>query len=98
MNRRLEFHPGARREAIDAALWYARVRFELGTAFLEELEYAQGKIQEGPERWQEIGRGFRRYVMNRFPYLIVYRVTRDRIQIIAVAHGNRRPFYWRHRR
>jgi hypothetical protein len=32
-----------------------------------------------------------------FPYSVVYRVHRDDIYVIAVAHSSRRPDYWRHR-
>jgi hypothetical protein len=28
---------------------------------------------------------------------VIYRVVMDRIQILAVAHGRRRPGYWRER-
>jgi hypothetical protein len=38
-----------------------------------------------------------RYVMKRFPFVVVYRVTTDRIEIIAVAHGSRKPGYWKKR-
>ena len=35
--------------------------------------------------------------MRRFPYLIVYRTTSTAIQVVAVAHGRRRPGYWKTR-
>jgi len=33
----------------------------------------------------------------RFPYLLVYRVIRDHIEVVAIAHESRDPDYWRHR-
>jgi hypothetical protein len=36
--------------------------------------------------------------VKRFPYHIVYRTDREPILIVAVAHGRRRPRYWRNRR
>jgi hypothetical protein len=41
--------------------------------------------------------GVRRYVMCRFPFLVVYRVVGSEIEVIAVAHARRRPGYWRSR-
>lgn len=32
--------------------------------------------------------------MRRFPYLIHFRVQGDTIQVVAIAHGKRRPGYW----
>lgn len=32
-----------------------------------------------------------------FPYLVLYRVGPDRVEIIAVAHAKRRPGYWEDR-
>ena len=38
-----------------------------------------------------------KYLFRRFPFTVIYRVTETTIQIIAVAHGRRRPSYWRTR-
>ena len=42
--------------------------------------------------------GARRELLNDFPYSIVFRETLHEIQVIALAHGKRRPGYWRKRR
>jgi len=39
----------------------------------------------------------RRVVLSRFPYIVVFRETVTEIEIVAVAHGRRRPGYWRER-
>ena len=41
--------------------------------------------------------GTRRVVMTDYPYLLVYRVRGDILQVIAIAHTSRRPGYWRDR-
>lgn len=33
----------------------------------------------------------------RFPYSLAYRQVGDDIAVVAVAHQNRAPFYWRDR-
>jgi hypothetical protein len=32
-----------------------------------------------------------------FPYAVLYTIEADYILIVAIAHGKRRPGYWRHR-
>jgi hypothetical protein len=36
-------------------------------------------------------------VLHRFPYLVVFREQTSGVEIIAIAHGHRRPGYWRNR-
>ena len=38
--------------------------------------------------------GYRRLVMPRFPYLIVYRQIADQIMVVAVPHSAREPNFW----
>jgi hypothetical protein len=36
-------------------------------------------------------------VLRRFPFVIIFREAAVRIEILAIAHGRRRPGYWRDR-
>jgi toxin ParE1/3/4 len=93
----LQFHSGARMDAFEAFDWYAKRSQNAADAFQEELENAGKSIQHSPERCAPYLFGTRRYLMKRFPYVVVYRIAASRIEILAVAHGRRRPGYWRHR-
>jgi hypothetical protein len=66
-------------------------------AFLAEVDQGISQIEEGPERWPKYVRGTRRYFLHRFPYSIVYRIKNTNVQVITVAHGRRRPGYWKTR-
>lgn len=66
-------------------------------AFQDELEDARRAIQESPERWAKYLLGTRRYLMKHFPFVIGYREIPERSEIVAVAHGGRKPGYWRGR-
>jgi plasmid stabilization system protein ParE len=90
----LEFHPEARLEAIAAYDWYAERSLEAANAFQDELQDAGRAIQTHPKLWATYLHGTRRYLLKRFPFVIVYRVTATRIEILAVAHGRRKPGYW----
>ena len=94
---RVEFHPDAVAEARSAWQWYAERSPLAASAFLAELDRAITLVSEGPYQWPEYVAGTRRYALRRFPFVLVYRERAATIQIIAVAHGRRRPGYWRQR-
>ena len=94
---RIEFHPAAVDEARAARAWYAERNPRIADVFLAELDAAMDAIAAGPERFPDYAGGTRRYLLRRFPYLVVYRAFESTIQIIAIAHGRRRPGYWRGR-
>jgi plasmid stabilization system protein ParE len=93
----VEFHPEAVIEARAAREWYASKSADAAAAFLAELDAGITSIQAAAELYPAYLHGTRRYLMRRFPYLIVYRCTSTVIQIVAVAHGRRRPGYWKAR-
>lgn len=94
----LEFHPEAFLEAEGAQSWYESRSQTAAEAFLDELDHAIAQITIAPERWARYLFGTRRYIMQRFPFLVVYREkSPSLIQIVAVAHGHRKPGYWRDR-
>jgi toxin ParE1/3/4 len=92
--RSIGYHPAARLEADDAFSWYWDRSLSAADQFQKELEKAQATIQASPELWAEYMHGTRRYLLKQFPFVIVYRVTATRIEIIAIAHGQREPGYW----
>ena len=94
---RLEFFPDARKDVLKAYDWYAERSQDAADAFQDELEDARRAIEHSPERWSGYLFGTRRYVMKRFPFAIIYRITADRIEVVAVAHGRRIPGYWKPR-
>jgi plasmid stabilization system protein ParE len=93
----LEFHPRALQEAENAVAWYAERSMRAAERFVEEVEAAVAAIRETPERWSRFDGEARRMLLRRYPYIVIYRVLTDRIQVLAVAHGRRRPGYWHER-
>lgn len=83
---KLEFHPEARVEYLEAAAFYERKRLGLGAAFTREIEAVIGCILEAPDRWRFIKQDVRRCLGNIFPYSVLYTVERDFVLIVAVAH------------
>lgn len=96
--RPLLFHPEARQDFVEAIDWYAERSPNAAHAFQEAVKSAGLEISKAPEMWPTYLLGTRRYLLKRFPFALVYRLTDEQIQLIAVAHGSRRPDYWADRR
>jgi toxin ParE1/3/4 len=91
-------HPDARAEWDHAIGYYESKVTGLGLDFHTKVEQALQKIQQAPQVWpRHRDPRFRKYVMERFPYLIFYMERAEDIWIMAVAHAKRRPDYWKWR-
>ena len=93
-NHAIRLHPLAADEAEAASAWYRARNPTVAEAFRLELDAAIASIAEAPGRWPRLHRRFRRYLLHRFPFSIVYLERADFIEVIAVAHHRRKPGYW----
>jgi plasmid stabilization system protein ParE len=93
----VDYFPEARRELEDAFEWYLERSLQAAEAFVRETDRAVSLIAAAPRVWPSFEAGTRRYVVQRFPYNIIYRETTIGIEVVAVAQQMRRPRYW-HRR
>ena len=95
--RSVEFHPEAQDEFVSAAQFYEDRTKWLGLDFIRTIQRTYERLLEFPATGAPFGRRFRRVLVPKFPYGLLYRVEPDRIYIIAVMHLHRRPGYWRSR-
>ena len=93
----LEIHPEAVEEARAAREWYEARSPAAAESFVEELDDAMERIAGAPESWGYYLHGARACLLHRFPYIVVYRQFEESIQVVAIAHGRRRPGYWKDR-
>src|SRR5579863_6527142 len=91
------FHPEAWSELEAADDWYLSRDVDASLGFLSEIDAAIERISEAPQRWPKYLHGTRRFVVQRFPFSIVYLDGTEVLTIIAVAHSKRKPGYWKHR-
>jgi plasmid stabilization system protein ParE len=91
------FHPEASAEYSEAYVWYAEHDPRTADRFEHEVESAVQRICQDPHRWPKYDETHRKLVLRRFPYLLIYRDYGSRIWIVAVAHGHRKPGYWKKR-
>ena len=94
---RIEFHPAARLEFIEAVDYYECRSLGLGKEYADEIEAALQSITEDPQRWRCLEEDVRRKLLKRFPYGVLYTVETDYLLIIALMHFRRKPGYWRQR-
>jgi plasmid stabilization system protein ParE len=84
---------GAKRDLRDAVRYYNSAEPGLVERIVLAVEEAIERIVAGPRRWQQVG-PYRRCVVKRFPYSIMYSIQEDQIVIVAIAHHSRKPSYW----
>ena len=89
-----EFHPAAEQELAAAVDAGEAIASGLGAELNQEARHVVDLLCELPDIGRPIESGFRRFPLTRFPYALIYRVTGNRLQIIAVAHRRQRPQYW----
>lgn len=100
MTHRIRFHPLATAEVVEVQLWYETRVNGLGDRFLGALRTATNTAVERPKvgtptRTDDGGEVLERKVSTPgFPYVVVYRTTDSDVEILAVHHERRRPYYW----
>lgn len=77
--------------------WYAQRSTQAAVHFVNAVDAALSMIAAYPKRFAAVDDSHRECPVKRFPFRIVYRVTADRIVVVAIAHAKRRPSYWKNR-
>jgi toxin ParE1/3/4 len=94
----VDIHPAAVREARKAYRWYLRRSAGAASRFQAAFDAALEQIAQSPGRWPIYLHGTRYRLLRRFRFILVYRQHGNRLQVVAVAHGSRKPAYWKRRR
>ena len=96
-DRKCDVHPAALIELWEARQWYAERSPRAADRFFQQYEQALEMIAARPLTWPNYHRGTRHYLLQSFPYHVIYRLSGDAVQVLAVAHAKRRPGYWQDR-
>ena len=91
------FHPEARDEFREAARWYRARDARASSEFRVTVSETIREIAAAPRRWAKYLHGTRRFVMQRFPFSVVYLDDPELVTIVAIAHAKRKPGYWKKR-
>jgi toxin ParE1/3/4 len=93
----LKFHPQAEWELAESISFYNNRVSGLGNEFFAIVKSGCKEIQKDPVRWPMRSDGTRKLRLQRFPYRLIYRDEPTQILIVSVAHGARRPDFWKRR-
>ncbi|HMP97260.1 MAG TPA: type II toxin-antitoxin system RelE/ParE family toxin [Kiritimatiellia bacterium] len=91
------FDPDARTEFLAAIEYYEECQIGLGRRFREAVEVEVHAIASMPYRFRVLRAPFRRCLVPKFPYAIIFVPEPRFILIVAVAHTKRKPGYWHDR-
>lgn len=78
-------------EANDALKYYEEQQIGLSKKFEANLYKALFYIQTNPLHFRIEKKKFRQLLIPRFPYVIIYRVVRNKIYIQSIFHTSRNP-------
>jgi hypothetical protein len=92
------FHPEAADEYANSYAWYWAKVTHVAENFEREVKRSLRLMATYPMRWPVYRGPYRRIMVRRFPFSLVYGSYEGRLVVIAVAHGSRRPGYWRDRK
>jgi len=88
----------AESDVYDSYVWYENKKEGLGEEFLDALDTAERAVSDNPLiyslRYKKIVRAF---VVDRFPYLVLYVVNGNDIDVISVFNTNQHPRRWKKR-
>ena len=84
----------AKKEYDDAIEYYNLEIAGLGSKFDEEIKIGLDNIKKYPEIGSKVKGDVRKYIINKFPYKILYSIEDGYIYILAIAHNHRKPNYW----
>jgi hypothetical protein len=97
MNTKIEFHPDVFEDIRGSYKWYEEKLTSLGGNFLNEIENGLISIQNFPDMWCSFEHDFKRYILSKFPFSIIYKYRNNTIFVVAIMHNSRKPNYWKTR-
>jgi toxin ParE1/3/4 len=85
-------------DIFDSYLWYQKENNGLGEKFIIALDEGAQAIINNPTSYQiRYKKKVRAYVIKRFPFLILYIINGNNIDVIAVFNTNKNPKNWKNR-
>ena len=87
----------AKEELFEAVTYFARINAELGERFEQSVAKAVRAAADHPERGALRSKKTRRWLVQGFPFGVIYREGAGEILVVAVAHQRKQPGYWARR-
>jgi plasmid stabilization system protein ParE len=97
MSHRVIYRRIAQREFDEAVDYYEQRQTGLGERFADAVQSIMRRISRNPLAHAIVYKDVRKAVVQRFPYVIYYRVETTQVIVIAVFHSKRNPKIWKSR-
>jgi plasmid stabilization system protein ParE len=93
MNIDFTFSAAAEKEIRESFNWYEEQSVGLGVRFIETIDVALNSISKNPEAYHKKRANNREFVVDKFPYIIVYQFSQkeNAIYIVHIFHTSRNP-------
>jgi plasmid stabilization system protein ParE len=85
------FTPEAEDDSYQAYAWYESRRIGLGREFMTAVDACLQSISRNPKLYQAIYKDYRRAVVRRFPFSVIYEETDSAVIIYAIFGGRQDP-------
>ena len=92
---RVLFTEAARADFADAVDWYNTHAAHVVPQFRESLRAAVARIAGNPKQFPAGPHQTRRALLQRFPYLSIFREAQEDCYVVVVFHVSRDPTAWR---
>ncbi len=84
-------HPRVITKLKEASVYLENARVGYGNVFLDELDKSLKHISNYPLAQQLVRTHFRRYMIGRFKYMLIYTVHNDSINVTNLVHAEAHP-------
>lgn len=95
MDRKVTYHPLVETDLLEASAWYDDRSPDLGSAFSRKVREAIDSILRNPTTFLSTDRGVYYRRVDRFPYIVIFRLPGNEIRILGVIHTSRSLKGWR---
>jgi plasmid stabilization system protein ParE len=85
------FLPAALADVEAAFRWYEAQQPGLGQAFVQAVDAAIARVLEFPDACPAGHRDARRYLVERFPHCLYYRIEGDGVIVVTLMHAAKDP-------
>jgi plasmid stabilization system protein ParE len=97
MAKTITFTSEAEDDSYQGYAWYESRRIGLGREFITAVDACLQLISRNPKLYQTIYKDYRRAVVRRFPFSIIYEETDSEVTIYAIFDSRQEPNRWRER-
>lgn len=88
----------AEEDMFESYVWYEQKKIGLGDEFLSEIQNSLTFLINSPEIYPiRYRKKIRAFVVDRFPFLILFIIKEPFIEVISIFHTSRNPKIWKNR-